>query len=115
MRKIVLVVLVSFFFMSCKKTDNGVATEPGFCDAVSSTYATDVQPLINTYCLMGSNCHNTGSVNNGGELTDYNKVFAKKVDIRRDVNLGIMPVNATLTTEEKKKIICWIDNGALNN
>ncbi len=107
--------LASIVFMSCKKTDTGITTEPGFCDAVSSTYAADVQPLINTYCLIGSNCHNTGSVNNGGELTDYNKIFAKMVDIRRDVNLGIMPVNATITTEEKKKIICWIDNGALNN
>lgn len=101
----------------CSKDSGGGgnAPIPGFCDGVTSKYAADVQPLIATTCLLGSNCHSAGSTNAGGELTDYTKVFNKRSEIKSAVNSGVMPQNGSLGTDEKKKIICWIDSGAPNN
>ena len=62
--------------MMIKSNDSGGGTPtPGFCDGVFSKYSVNVQPLITTKCLLGSNCQSTGSNNAGGELTDYNKVL----------------------------------------
>lgn len=105
--------LCLFQLTSCSKS-NGTAS-PAFCDGVTSKYSTDVQAIILTSCLLGSNCHSTGSTNTGGELTDYNKVFNKRVAIKAAVSSGVMPQTGSLTTEQKKKIICWIDAGAANN
>ena len=111
-----LIVVAVLFFAACSKSSGGggVVT-PGFCDGVVSKYAADVEPIIATSCLLGSNCHSSGSSNAGGELTDYNKVFNKRSQIRAAVNSGIMPQTGTLTLDQKKKIICWIDSGAPNN
>ena len=112
----IMIIAGIFFFTGCSKSNSsGGATAPGFCDGVVSKYAADVQPIIATSCLLGSNCHSAGSSNAGGELTDYNKVFNKRAQIRAAVNSGIMPQSGTLTTDQKKKIICWIDGGAPNN
>ncbi len=106
-----------FFIISCSKSSSGGGggTTPAFCDGVTSTYAANVQPLIVSKCLLGSNCHSAGSVNAGGELTDYNKVFNKRATIKSTLNAGSMPQTGTITLDEKKKIICWIDAGAANN
>jgi len=110
------IIVCIFFIAGCSKSNgSGGATAPGFCDGVVSKYTADVQPIITTTCLLGSNCHSTGSINTGGELTDHNKVFNKRVAIRVAVNSGIMPQSGSLTTDQKKKIICWIDSGAPNN
>jgi hypothetical protein len=106
----------SFLLVACSKSNSGGgATTPGFCDGVTSKYSIDVQPIIAAGCLLGSNCHSTGSTNAGGELTDYNKVFNKRDAIKAAVSSGVMPQTGSLTTEQKKKIICWIDAGAANN
>ncbi len=115
MQKLLIFLTGSLFFYSCKKNTDPVTSQPGNCDSVAYSFTADVRPLLVTYCLTGSNCHNTGSLNNGGELTDHEKVFNKKIAIRRNVELGIMPVNATLSAAEIKAFICWIDSGALNN
>ena len=103
-----------FLFIRCSKTDStGISVD--YCAAVNSNYNSDVQPLITTYCLLGSNCHSPGSTNTGGELTDYTKIFAKRTAIRDAVYSGVMPQTGSLTTDQKKKIVCWIDDGAPNN
>ena len=102
-------------FTQCSKTDATGGSIAGYCDGVSSNYTSDVQPLITTYCQLGANCHSPGSTNTGGELTDYSKVFAKRAAIRDAVYSGVMPQSGSLTTDQKKKIVCWIDNGAPNN
>ncbi len=112
-----IIIVSVFFFAGCSKDSGGgggTAT-PGFCDGVTSKYSTDVQPIIATSCLLGSNCHSAGSTNAGGELTDYNKVFNKRVEIKAAINAGVMPQTGSLTADQKKKIICWIDAGAANN
>ena len=111
-----LFAVCAFLLITCSKSNSsGGTTTPAFCDGVTSKYSTDVQPLITTSCLLGSNCHSAGSTNAGGELTDYNKVFNKRDAIKATVNSGVMPQTGSLTTDQKKKIICWIDAGAVNN
>lgn len=112
---LLITVTSCILFISCSKSGGSGAPVPGFCDGVSSKYAADVQPLINTTCLLGSNCHSAGSTNSGGELTDYNKVFNKRIQIKDAVFSGVMPQTGSLSTDQKKKIICWIDAGAANN
>ena len=115
MQKLLILLTASLFFYSCKKATDSITNQPGNCDSVAYSYTADVRPLLVTYCLTGSNCHNTGSLNNGGDLTDYEKVLNKKVAIRRNIELGIMPVNAVLSVEQIKIFTCWIDSGAPNN
>ena len=112
---ILLGILSVIFFIRCSKTDGAGGISVSYCDGISSNYNSDVQPLITTYCLLGSNCHSPGSTNAGGELTDYTKIFAKRDAIRSAVYSGIMPQTGSLTIDQKKKIVCWIDDGAPNN
>lgn len=116
MKKIFLVCTVALVLIfGCKKNNDSIITAAGFCDSSNVSYSADVRPLINTYCINGSNCHNVGSVNQGGELISYNQVYLKRSTIRSSVNLGTMPIGATMTEDEKKRVICWVDHGAANN
>ncbi len=106
---------ILFLFISCNNPKTTGSDTPAFCDEISAHYATDIIPIITTHCQMGSNCHSTGSKNIGGELTDYDKIFARRAAIRMAIYSGKMPQTGSITSEQKKKIICWIDNGALKN
>lgn len=115
MQKLIILLIGSLFFYSCKKATDSIVNQAGNCGSSTYSYTTDVKPLLVTYCLTGSNCHNTGSLNSGGDLTDYEKVLNKKAAVRRNIELGIMPVNAVLSAEQIKVFVCWIDSGAPNN
>jgi hypothetical protein len=98
-------------FISC-----GKSKEPGniSCDGVAKNFAADVNPLIQTFCNQ-PNCHASNSTNGPGPLTNYAEVFSARLQIRAQVQAGLMPQNTTLTTAQKNTIICWIDSGAPNN
>jgi hypothetical protein len=99
-------------FISCSKSNTD---EPSInCEAVPKSFATDVNPIIQTFCNQ-PNCHNTGSTNGPGALTNYSEVFDARARIKPQVATGLMPQNTTLTTAQKNIIICWIDSGAPNN
>lgn len=112
-----LLISLTFLLITCSKSNSGGSGTaiPGYCDGVISKYTADVQPIIAASCLLGSNCHSAGSTNTGGELTDYNKVFSKRAAIKDAVFSGTMPQTGTLSADQKKKIICWIESGAPNN
>ena len=109
--------VVIFLIHGCSKPGTATTTPPVIdpCVGLSTKFAADVQPIFNTRCSNSTNCHGTGSVNSGGELTDYNKIFIKRAIIKGQINAGLMPKGGSLTTAEKNKIICWIDSGAPNN
>lgn len=97
--------------LSCSK--NTPVKDTVTCDTTKS-FATDVNPIIQTYCNQPS-CHASGSVNGPGPLTNYTQVFNARSAIRNAIQSGLMPQNATLSSAQKNAIICWIDNGATNN
>ena len=107
---------IIFFICSCGK-DNGGGNPPPAdpCVAVASKFAADVHPIITTSCAGSFSCHGAGSNNPGGPLTDYNFIFAKRSNIKFQIENGLMPKGGSLTTDQKNKIICWINSGAPNN
>ncbi|MBK8088271.1 MAG: hypothetical protein IPK31_10175 [Chitinophagaceae bacterium] len=117
-------VLFSFvLMMSCSKSgsgtgggNNGGGTPPFTpnCNGAATSFATDVNPIFQTVCAQSS-CHNSGSVNGPGALTDFTLISASKSLIRAAIISGAMPKTGTLTAAQKNSIICWIDAGGANN
>lgn len=84
------------------------------CASVPKSFSANVLPIVSSVCSQ-SGCHNTGSPNGPGQLTNYTEVYNARVQIRSAVASGIMPKNTTLTTAQKNAFLCWIDSGAPNN
>jgi len=113
MKKAYFFFFVSLFIvLSCSK--NTPAKDDESCDTAAKSFATNVNPIIQSYCNQPS-CHASGSVNGPGPLTNYTQVFNARTAIRGAIHSGLMPQNATLTAAQKNTIICWIDSGAPNN
>jgi hypothetical protein len=112
MTKIFLIVIASTLLFACGKNPETTSVD---CSGPMKSFANNVQPVIQSSCATGSNCHETGSANGPGPLLNYTQLFNARSDIRSAVSSGHMPPNGTLSATEKSAIICWIDNGALNN
>lgn len=116
--KIFIALFIISFLAACSKSGSGGSGgTPGVdpCVGLSIRFGADVQPIINSTCATSSNCHATGSTNRGGPLTDYTKIFNKRSDIHGQVSAGLMPQSTTLSSDQKNKILCWINSGAPNN
>ena len=100
------------FLYACKKNPD---ISPVDCSGPAKSFVIDVNPVVQASCAINSGCHAAGSNNGPGPLLNYSEVFNARSDIRSAVASGHMPLNGTLTPTEKNAIICWIDNGALNN
>lgn len=103
------------FIAGCGKNSSGDPAPADPCAGTSYKFSADVQPIINTSCATSPNCHGAGSTNLGGPFTDYNKIFAKRTDIKFQIQSGLMPKIGSISADEKNKIICWINSGAANN
>lgn len=112
MKKFLIAVLVVGLF-SCSKRENQNAAED--CSGPAKSFTTDVKPVLQSTCNDDSGCHGSGSINGPGPLLNYSQVFNARLSIRSVVASGQMPVNGKLTTSQKNAILCWLDNGALNN
>jgi hypothetical protein len=117
-KKVLIIISIFAFITACQKDKGGDAPGGGnsstVCGTVAKTFSTDAKPLIQASCASAG-CHGTGSGNGPGALTTYTQIFNARSGIRAAVNSGAMPKNGTLTTAQKNTIICWIDNGALDN
>jgi hypothetical protein len=114
----VALVAVMLFVLSCSKSGSDTGTTNGGnnidCSGAAKTFAGDANPLIQSVCNQPS-CHASGSTNGPGPLTNYSQVFNARIAIRNAVASGFMPRNTTFSAAQKAAIVCWIDNGALNN
>ena len=112
------VTLISIIFLTngCRKDSGGNTPPPADpCTTLAFKFAADVQVIFNTSCATSPSCHASGSNNSGGPLTDYNLIFAKRSNIKFQIENGFMPKGGSLTADKKNKIICWINSGAPNN
>lgn len=109
---VLLIVFTASVFISCTKTEDKPKTLG--CDNDPKNFTTDVDPLIQTYCNQPA-CHDAGSTNGPGPLTNYTEIFNVRDRIKGQVEAGLMPQNTTLTTAQKNIILCWINSGAPNN
>src|SRR5436190_8148659 len=126
MKKGILVILGSFFLIaSCSKggSDGGGSGGTGGggggtavnCTGVASSFAANVNPIIQSTCATDATCHGAGSANGPGPLLTYTQISGASVNIKTAVASGTMPKVGTLTTAQKNSIICWVNGGALNN
>jgi hypothetical protein len=114
--KVVAVLMIGFMLLviACSKS-NDSSNYIVDCSAGAKSYATDVSPLIQTYCAGNSGCHASGSINGPGPLTTYQQVYTSRAAIRSAVASGYMPQDKTLSAAQKNTIVCWIDDGATDN
>jgi len=108
MKKLVLVsflilLVVSFSTVSCKKTSTSATAYTPTCSSVKS-YSIDARPAIQSSCV---GCHSSYGT--------YSQVCSSASSIRSSIVNGTMPKGSTLTSAQKDNIICWIDGGAANN
>jgi hypothetical protein len=105
------------FASSCYYYDKEELLYPGGndCPTVAHSFATEVNPIIQTKCAFASDCHGAGSTTSGGPFTSYDLIKAKATDIRFQTTHGFMPKTGSLTSAELKTITCWVDAGAPNN
>ena len=112
MRTLYLIALI-IGLASCSKQRTEDSTVD--CSGPAKSYLSDVSTVLQTSCNDDSGCHGQGSTNGPGPLLTYPQVFNGRLAIRAAVSSGRMPLNGTLSSADKNAILCWIDNGALNN
>jgi hypothetical protein len=105
--------ILAISFFSCSKPVSEPATVD--CTGPAKLFSNDVSPIIQRTCNDDSGCHGQGSTNGPGPLLTYPQVFNGRLAIRAAVASGRMPLNGNLSSADKNAILCWIDNGALNN
>jgi hypothetical protein len=109
-----LIFLLCLVLITCKKEEESVNAYAPDCTGDPKSFATNVSPITSTSCDKPA-CHNAGSTNGPGPLTNYAQISAAKTAIRSAIIEGRMPKDKTLTEGEKNSIVCWIDAGAENN
>ncbi len=90
----------------CQITQNVILTS-------GVSFSDQVNPIFVANCNL-SNCHN-GSNNSIPDFNNFDNIKSRASDIKARTQSGNMPVNGSLTQEEKDLIACWVDDGALNN
>jgi hypothetical protein len=109
-------ILFLFYLYSCSSNDEPTVQAPASdCSTVSATFSKDVSPIISSNCATTTSCHAAGSANGVGPLTSYTQVFNNRNQIKTVVSNGTMPKDRTLSSDQKSKIICWVESGAANN
>jgi hypothetical protein len=120
MKKALIIFCISGLVLiaaSCSKDGGSGGSTPFTVNCATVTnkaFAADVSPIIQSSCAI-SGCHAAGSTNGPGALTNYTEISAAASNIRSAVSTGRMPQSGSLSSAQKSSIICWIDNGALNN
>ena len=119
MKKLInLLILITLVTIACSKGGDSVATpSPSTtvdCSTIDSRYGTVVSVIIQNSCAISS-CHNAGSINGPGPLTNYTQVKAAADRVAGSVASGSMPRGTVLSTSQKNAIACWVSSGALNN
>ncbi len=113
----VLLILITVIAIACSKGGDAVTTPPPTtldCSTIDSRYGAVVSVIIQNSCAI-SGCHNAGSFNGPGPLTNYTQVKASASAINGSVSAGTMPKGSSLSVAQKNAIACWVSSGALNN
>ena len=89
------------------------------CDPNSATFASGVNPIINTNCV---GCHNNSLASGGINLSGYNNIKSNALSgklicsIEHGSGCSAMPKNAARLNNNCIQLIKnWVNNGALNN
>lgn len=111
MKTLYYISAIALLFHSCEKSN---VTYTPDCSGAAKSFASDVAPLVKSYCATNG-CHTTGSTKGPGALETYSQIYNNRTKIRSAVANGTMPENTSLSNTQKNAILCWIDAGAPNN
>lgn len=119
MRKVFIVAFIMslavFTTISCSKSGTGNGGTSLDCNTVANkAFSVDVSPVIQASCAI-TGCHEAGSFNGPGPLTNYTQVFNARTSIQSAVSSGRMPKTGSISSSQKNSILCWIESGAPNN
>lgn len=76
------------------------------------SYESEVKPIIIESCAT-TDCHVSGT--GRSNLTIFSNVKNNAASIKTRVLNGSMPKNSSLSAAEIEAIVCWVDDGALDN
>ena len=107
---IYIITTTMFLVQGCSSK---TATNINVCSNLVVSFSRDIQPIFISSCSK-SGCHD-GDPLNPGPLVNYNDVKQSINQILPSVTVGRMPKDSALSEGDKNKIICWINNGSLNN
>lgn len=120
MKKLTLSILALaaiMHYVSCSKDSTSATSTTVDCTGVSAKFAADVLPIIS-----GTKCTTSGCHPDNGILTTYAAVKSHvdqghmKTYVVDKTSKPMPPSGSTqLTSDELKKIACWIQSGALDN
>ena len=119
MRKAFTVVSIFITFViisiSCSKSGSGGGGTSLDCNTVTNkAFSANVSPIFQASCAI-TGCHEAGSLNGPGSLTNYNEIFNARTAIQSAVSSGRMPKTGSIATSQKNSVLCWIEGGAPNN
>lgn len=108
---VMVICIVAITMEACKKDDY----QDIDCNTINASFMSDINRIIRNNCIQ-SGCHNSGSLH--GDFSNYagvkgkvnNGSIEKRVLIKKD-----MPNSRPLSLDERKKIKCWLNNGAPQN
>ena len=98
---------------------NNGCVENAACDTVNVSYASDVAPIISSYCL---GCHNATAPQGGIALSTFDQVNATVTSGRLIGSIEHLAGFSAMPKNQAKLSVCrvalirnWINQGALNN
>jgi hypothetical protein len=100
--------------ISCSKGGSGGVSSVDCNTVTNKAFNADVKPIIQSSCAI-TGCHEAGSINGVGPLTNYTEIFNHRDEIQSAVSAGRMPKTGSLSSSQKNSILCWIQGGAPNN
>ena len=116
MKKISILILLTFALQSCYNDNEEELYGPVTCDLSDVTYADQVSSIINSSCAT-SGCHVAGGTGSG-DFTNFDELKSK-VDNGSFENRVLvektMPPSSQLSDCDLQILQTWLDNGALNN
>ncbi len=95
-------------------TSSGAGNVPVTCPQTTPSYATDVSPLLYSYC---TSCHQPNGSQSGKPLDTYSSVSSLSSKVSSKIADCSMPPNGSPqpTAAERDVILSWIACGAPNN
>ena len=116
MKKLIIILIVTFSLQSCYNDNEEDIYGPVLCDTSEVTFSADVNPIINSSCAT-TNCHASGG-SGPGDFTQFDELKAKVDDgsfVNRVIEQQTMPPGTPLTDCELQTLQAWLDAGATNN
>jgi len=110
MKTYFLLILIITLLISCENNviEKEIIEESDNCDSGIS-FSQEVKPIIDNNCVQ---CHNG---NRFPDLRTYQSISDNSSTIKEEVESRRMPIGNSLSQTEIDAIVCWINNGSVNN